>query len=316
MEREFQEKQVEEENKEETGGLPVIGVGALLRDKRAKLGLDLKQIADVTRLRSCIIEALENEEWDRLPPPVFVRGFIRAYAQALELDEIRILELYKGSGAVQSTETKPLVEASRRRTGRVLLILLVLAVLGGSVFWYLTGHSVNLKVIPGKEPKQAEVEKTGAQLPAEKMAEKKPEEKFFPVQGAAEPEPLASVVHEPEEGAVPIGEPVTVVAGEEASAVLPVVEPDPGGEGHVLQAIVTERTWVRIYIDDEEPREYIFQSGSNPQWKAEKGFNLIVGNAAGIAIDFNGNRAENLGKVGEVIRLFFPEDFRSEKYED
>ena len=316
LERDFQKRQAAEETKEEIGGSPVSGVGALLRDKREKLGFDLNQIGDMTRLRPYIIEALENEEWDRLPPPVFVRGFIKAYAQTVGLDEIQAMALYKDSGSAQSGEPKPLVESSRRRIQRVLLILLVLAVLGVAVFRYLTVHSVNLKVLPGQEEKQIDVEKTGAQLSAEKAVEKKPEEKVVPEQPPAESKTLTSSVHELEEKILPVRDPTTVIAEEETSAVLPVDEPVSTDGGHVLRAIVTERTWVRVYIDDEDPREYIFQSGSNPQWKAEKGINLIVGNAAGIAIDFNGKRVENFGNVGQVIRLFFPEDFRSEKYED
>jgi cytoskeleton protein RodZ len=42
-----------------------------------------------------LLEAIENEEWDLLPAPTLVKGFIRSYARVLGLDEERILDLYR-----------------------------------------------------------------------------------------------------------------------------------------------------------------------------------------------------------------------------
>jgi cytoskeleton protein RodZ len=54
-----------------------LGLGATLRAEREKRGMSLDQVVSVTKLRKQMIDALENEEWGKLPPPVFVRGFIR-----------------------------------------------------------------------------------------------------------------------------------------------------------------------------------------------------------------------------------------------
>ena len=40
-------------------------------------------------------------------------------------------------------------------------------------------------------------------------------------------------------------------------------------------------------IDGQEPKEYIFQSGARPQWKAREGFDILVGNAAGAEFEFS-----------------------------
>ncbi|MBN1625907.1 MAG: DUF4115 domain-containing protein, partial [Deltaproteobacteria bacterium] len=76
-----------------------------------------------------------------------------------------------------------------------------------------------------------------------------------------------------------------------------------------LTAYVMERTYIRIYVDNEPPREFIFSPGSYPQWKADEGFFLLIGNAAGVEFDFNGKRITALGKTGDVVRLRLPEDF-------
>jgi len=86
--------------------------------------------------------------------------------------------------------------------------------------------------------------------------------------------------------------------------------------GFVLTGHVEDRTWIRICVDDQEPKEYIFQPGSRPQWKGVEGFNILVGNAAGVWFEFNGERYENLGELGKVVRLKLPPDFKGSKCED
>ena len=81
------------------------------------------------------------------------------------------------------------------------------------------------------------------------------------------------------------------------------------GGALVLKAIVKERTWVRVCIDNEKPKEYIFSPESLPQWRAKRGFEILIGNAGGIDLEFNGKKMENLGKQGQVIRLRLPMGF-------
>src|SRR3982751_5606428 len=58
-------------------------VGAFLRELRVKRGLSLEELARVTRVARSYLEALENDAFTSLPAPVFTRGFIRAYCQAV-----------------------------------------------------------------------------------------------------------------------------------------------------------------------------------------------------------------------------------------
>src|SRR5437762_10502690 len=58
-------------------------LGTYLRDLRARRGLSLDELARLTRVASRYIEALEADTFGALPAPVFTRGYIRAYCQAL-----------------------------------------------------------------------------------------------------------------------------------------------------------------------------------------------------------------------------------------
>ncbi len=57
--------------------------------------IDVSEIEAQTKIRAKYLRALENEEWDLLPGPTFVKSFLRTYAQALGLDGRALVEEYK-----------------------------------------------------------------------------------------------------------------------------------------------------------------------------------------------------------------------------
>jgi cytoskeleton protein RodZ len=70
-------------------------IGATLREARMRERIDVSEIEAKTKIRAKYLRALENEEWDLLPGPTFVKSFLRTYAQALGLDDKAMLEEYK-----------------------------------------------------------------------------------------------------------------------------------------------------------------------------------------------------------------------------
>jgi cytoskeletal protein RodZ len=72
----------------------LTGIGETLRQARISLGLDLEQAADATSIRARYLDDLEAERFDRLPAPVYTRGFLREYADVLGLDADVLLAWY------------------------------------------------------------------------------------------------------------------------------------------------------------------------------------------------------------------------------
>jgi cytoskeleton protein RodZ len=70
-------------------------IGATLREARMRAHIDVSEIEAQTKIRAKYLRALENEEWSLLPGPVFVKSFLRTYAQALELDGKALVEEYR-----------------------------------------------------------------------------------------------------------------------------------------------------------------------------------------------------------------------------
>lgn len=67
-----------------------IGIGESLRAARQERGLELEEVEARLKIRRRYLEALESEDWDRLPAPSYARGFLRTYAGYLGLDGKRM----------------------------------------------------------------------------------------------------------------------------------------------------------------------------------------------------------------------------------
>src|SRR6201997_2048258 len=75
-------------------GMTTHTFGDHLKREREMRGVSLEEISIATRIGTRFLEAFENEQWDRLPGGVFNRGFVRAIARFLGLDEENLLAEY------------------------------------------------------------------------------------------------------------------------------------------------------------------------------------------------------------------------------
>jgi cytoskeletal protein RodZ len=118
-------------------------IGTTLREARIGLGLELSDVQEVTKIGVRFLRALEAEDWDAIPGPAYVRGFLRTYAEFLNLDPDPLLaglEVAEGADVRDLREpiiaTGELPAARRVRPGPaigaalVALVVLLIA-LGG-----------------------------------------------------------------------------------------------------------------------------------------------------------------------------------------
>lgn len=68
--------------------------GEDLKRIRTTLGLTLTQIFLQTRIAIGILEAIEDDRFDRLPPAVYLKGFLKLYAQCLQIDANTVVQAY------------------------------------------------------------------------------------------------------------------------------------------------------------------------------------------------------------------------------
>ena len=130
-------------------------IGAMLREARMRERIDISEIEAQTKIRAKYLRALENEEWNLLPGPTYVKTFLRTYADALGIDGKMIVDEYKANHERPSElELQPIVPAAardrdRRRMGRPRLprgataVLVVIGVLVAIAILGLTGGSTS-----------------------------------------------------------------------------------------------------------------------------------------------------------------------------
>ena len=68
--------------------------GEVMRQVREAMGIELREISERTKIGTSYLGAIEEEAFDRLPAPVYVRGFLVEYAKMLGIDAGRVLETY------------------------------------------------------------------------------------------------------------------------------------------------------------------------------------------------------------------------------
>jgi cytoskeleton protein RodZ len=118
-------------------------IGATLREARMRQRIDISEIESETKIRAKYLRALENEEWDLLPGPTYVKSFLRTYAEALGLDGKLLIEEYKlRHERLSDVEMQPIRppgarDMRRRRrvgSGRGWAVLGVVALLLGGLY--------------------------------------------------------------------------------------------------------------------------------------------------------------------------------------
>jgi transcriptional regulator with XRE-family HTH domain len=127
-------------------------IGATLREARMRQRIDISEIESETKIRAKYLRALENEEWDLLPGPTYVKSFLRTYAEALGLDGKLLIEEYKlRHERLSDVEMQPIRppgarEPRRRRragSGRGWAVLVVVAGLITALYFLGNGGNDN-----------------------------------------------------------------------------------------------------------------------------------------------------------------------------
>lgn len=317
------------------------GFGNLLKSEREKKGLSISQVAEITRLREHYVEALENEDWEKLPARVFVKGFIRSYALSIDLDLNQVMRVFEKSAPQVKEEdfSKALITAEKSKN-RIIYLLIPLIAIAAILIYFASGWDWNKTDVEEHETASKYMnnspdtsETTGPAEQAspvgyEDSARQEVDQKSeiteadllnMPVDDTEDNletgikhENFKEVIEKEDERGNKAIEPKPYLSEE-----ITVEEDTPedreiDDSAYLLTGIVSMRTYIKIYVDDNPPKEYIFRPGSKPQWTGEEGFYVVIGNAAGIEFDFNGTMVRNLGKSGKVRRIRFPEDFQSE----
>jgi cytoskeletal protein RodZ len=126
-------------------------LGSFLKQQRERRGMSVAELARVTRIPAGSLEAIEGDRFDELPGEVFVRGFLKAYAQAVALVPADVLARYTSSRRLAYVTPLPVqtpLQAAREGQGRrfgvaiAFVLLLILLSLALSIVLKPRGHDM------------------------------------------------------------------------------------------------------------------------------------------------------------------------------
>jgi cytoskeleton protein RodZ len=119
-------------------------IGTTLREARIRARIDISEVEARTKIRAKYLRAIENEEWDLLPGPIYVKSFLRTYGEFLGLDSRQLVDEYKRRYERPSDqELRPITARGRERErrprrgprlGRLGAVVIVLAVVVAALF--------------------------------------------------------------------------------------------------------------------------------------------------------------------------------------
>lgn len=112
--------------------------GEVLRKKRENIGLSIEHIANQLNLDSKLIELLEKNDYEKFNIETYLKGYLRAYAKALELDDDVVINLYKQTNPEKTPEILPNVKPKVQRNSADRSVKL---------FSYIIGITIALSIL-------------------------------------------------------------------------------------------------------------------------------------------------------------------------
>lgn len=123
-------------------------IGQALKDARRRIGMDVAEAEEQTKIRAKYLRALEAEDWEVLPAPAYVRGFLRTYGALLGLDGEMLADEFRRrheAPATASPAAEPFLQGRRNSGARppsrapliagialaIVALLVALSLLGG-----------------------------------------------------------------------------------------------------------------------------------------------------------------------------------------
>jgi cytoskeletal protein RodZ len=275
-----------------------------LKAKRETLRLTLQDISALTRISLINLEAIENGAFCHLPAPIYSKNFIKSYARALNLDSKPLLDSYESYlTSLQAIQTplpemetpEPLIKRIAPYKVSIAAASIIIAVIVVALIVFLRQEPVPSVVVPPPSivPAAPQPAVSTPENPSEQAVQAKTITK--PAVETTNPPPpqqkSAAAVNIPPGQGLPLVE-------KKATGVI-----SAGTDLLVIKA--TEEAWLRIRIDQNPPFQVLLKPGEEIK-RTGSVFELDIGNAGGITMQFKGKTVENLGKSGEVIHLQLP----------
>ncbi len=302
--------------------------GEYLKRERLLRGIELEDIARTTNIKLVFLQAMENNDYQKLPHVTFVRGFIRSYAKHIGLTPDEAITRFEHYLSQENKEETPEEEVTDKHEihlpvkpasgkdylpmiGLLLLGVTVLVLILTGVFWNNSSTKHDISQPPAAitppppppphvqetEPVTTHQEEATPILSAPKTGIAIPENK--PVSAPASPKESSRLGSQK---AAMVKEKPQALSQPKNTAISTTKEAVTSG-GLTLLIKANDHVWIQARPDNQENIiDVILESGSSKVIKAQEKIVLTLGNVAGVILQFNGQDLPPLGRPGQVIR--------------
>lgn len=274
------------------------GVGARLRSARERAGLSPIQVAEKLHIEIGALEALEAEQFELLGAPVYVRGYLRHYADLVGESATELQDLYAASAhAARMPDLTHIPKVEGARTSGPLLlpgVVVVIAVAAIGTAWWISGNVGSSRLQRAGIVTPSPARSGGARavgLPAAGQAR---------VSGAvprsqprpASTTPRADVAPAAQGGAlasVPRGPGQLAAPGQPSGAAAAQASAGPHPRVSVLKMHFTEDSWTEVYDARGERLFYdVGFAGSTRTVRGVPPLRILLGNPPEVALQLDG----------------------------
>jgi cytoskeleton protein RodZ len=273
----------------------VENFGSYLKKERELRGVSLEEISGETKIHIRFLQALEENKFDELPGEVFVKGYIRSYANIIGSDVVEVLNIYNEyliNNIKNSLDSvTPSNTSDKTFLGFALIGLIVLALIFGVRFLISSKNNPPVINVVLDEKKSSE---PSAELPIKVLEEKTPlitEDKLLKESDVPELEQSQTVTTElnsldekPEEEKTKLESQVNNLA--------PTENKNPKALEKPLKLIIKTKnnSWFNMTIDDFQEEDFILPADGEKSFFANNVFRLTIGNKQGTEIILNGKK--------------------------
>lgn len=297
----------------ETAGDPRAGLGARLRGARERKGLTILQASEKLHVDPKVVQCLEAEHFAELGAPVYVRGYLRHYAELVGESAAELQALYAGQAHAAPPDLTRIPKAPHTAEPRQLLFPATLLVAGfalaGAVWWVLTVSSRGpvRPMRPSAAREQSSVPPVQASLPPASAAAAPPAAAAMqatpeaPPPGGTRAAAPAAPAHalpavQPVQGAPAAARslPAAGASVQEVSAAS--VAAAPRSRTAQLTLRYSADSWTEVYDARGERLYYdVGTAGSVRSVTGRPPLAVVLGNASGVTLEVDGRAATLTG---------------------
>ena len=278
--------------------------GSYLKHERELRGVPLEEISRITKIHIRFLEALEDNGFDELPGEVFIKGYIRSYANIIGSDVDEMLNSYEESIGNKLIEKGPNSQSKSTNTakkyiGFVIAGLSILALLFFTKFIILDKNNPTAKIVkPSSSILGAATKKETLPKITENSSNKELAKNSIP-------HPEVSVTKK------------TLVVEKQLDAIKPKPElqkqknslvvkegETPGNIEKPLKLTikVKNNSWFNITIDDFREEDFILSAGEEKSYRGNEIFRLTIGNKQGTDLILNGKSLVIPESEGNIVK--------------